>query len=75
MTDSNQSAESILTFEDSRYAIADLSDDAKKLIAGLRVSDAQIKFQQDNLRLLAIAKAGLAQQLKIAIKDVSPLSD
>lgn len=75
MTDSTQSAESILTFEDARYSIADLSDDAKKLIAGLRVSDAQIKFQQDNLRLLTIAKSGLAQQLKIAIKDVSPLSD
>jgi hypothetical protein len=75
MTDSNQASEATLTFEDSRYAVSDLSEEAQKLLSGLKVSEAQIRFQQDNLKLLTIARAGLAAQLKVAIKDVSPLSD
>tara|TARA_B100000073_G_scaffold207746_1_gene172319 strand:+ start:3278 stop:3502 length:225 start_codon:yes stop_codon:yes gene_type:complete len=73
MTDSNQ-AEATLTFEDSTYAMADLSEDAKKLVAGLKISEAQIRFQQDNLKLLTVARSGLASQLKVAIKDITPLA-
>ena len=72
MTDSNQ-PEATLTFEDSKYAMADLPEEAKKLVAGLKISEAQIRFQQDNLKLLTVARSGLASQLKVAIKDVTPI--
>lgn len=75
MTDSNQAGEATLTLEDNRYAVSDLSEDAKKLLTGLKTSEAQIRFQQDNLKLLTIARANLVAQLKVAIKDVTPLSN
>ncbi len=63
----------ILTFEDKRYDIKALSDDVRDLVRGLQVADAQLRMQEDTLKVLAIGRQALANQLKDKLKNVKPL--
>ena len=70
--DSNQK-NPILTFNGKKYDINSLPDKAKELLKAAQVSDAQIKMQEDNLKLLTVAKQTIANQLKEELDPISPL--
>ena len=70
--DSNQK-NPILTFNGNKYAINSLQDKAKELLKAAQVSDTQIKMQEDNLKLLTVARQTIANQLKDELDQISPL--
>ena len=73
MENQNQS-EKKLKIDDKEYLIESLPDEAKQLIAGLRTSDVQTNMFQDTLRLIAISKTKMVEDLKIILKDIEPIS-
>ncbi len=74
MTDSAPSKpDPILTFEGKRYDLNALPDDLKELVRGMQIADAQLRMQQDTLKVLAIGRQSLAQQLKEKLNGVTPL--
>ena len=73
MENQNQSEKKI-KIDDKEYLIESLPDEAKQLIAGLRTSDIQTKMFQDTLRLIAISKTKMVEDLKIILKDIEPIS-
>ena len=73
MENQNQS-EKKLKIDDKEYLIKSLPDKAKQLIAGLRTSDLQTNMFQDTLRLIAISKTKMLEDLKIILKDIEPIS-
>ena len=73
MENQNQS-EKKLKIDDKEYLIESLPDEAKQLIVGLRTSDAQTNMFQDTLRLIAISKTKMVEDLKIILKDIEPIS-
>ena len=73
MENQNQS-ENKLKIDDKEYLIESLPDDAKQLIAGLRTSDVQTNMYQDTLRLIAISKNKMIEDLKVILKDIEPIS-
>ena len=72
MENQNQS-EKKLKIDDKEYLIESLPDEAKQLIAGLRTSDLQTNMFQDTLRLIAISKTKMVEDLKIILKDIEPI--
>ena len=76
MTDSaEQKKEPILDFEGKRYVITSLPEEAQKLITGMRVADAQIRFQNDTLKILSVGRQSMGLKLKDLLKDQSPVED
>ena len=73
MENQNQS-EKKLKIDDKEYLIESLPDEAKQLIAGLRTSDLQTNMYQDTLKLIAISKTKMVEDLKIILKDIEPIS-
>mgnify|MGYP001458957221 CR=1 FL=1 len=73
MTDSNQKP--ILTFEGKKYDINSLSNEIKELIRGMQVSDAQLRFHEDTLKVLTIGRQTMASQLNTKLKDITPISE
>ena len=67
--DSNQQ-NPILTFNGKKYDINSLPDKAKELLKAAQVADTQIKMQEDNLKLLSVARQTVANQLK---NELDPL--
>lgn len=63
----------ILTFENKQYDFNGLPDNIKELVHGLQVADAQIRLQEDNLRVLAIGRQAIAMQLNDQLQSVSPV--
>ena len=63
----------ILTFENRQYDFNGLSDEIKELVRGLQVADAQIRLQEDTLRVLAIGRQALALQLNDRLQAVNPI--
>ena len=66
VTDSNNP---VLTFEGEKYNINDLSNETKELIKGLQIAEAQLKMQEDTLKLLKIGRKSLANQLRDNLKN------
>ena len=73
MENQNQS-ENKLKIDDKEYLIESLPDEAKQLIAGLRTSDVQRNMYQDTLKLIAISKNKMIEDLKLILKDIEPIS-
>ena len=73
MENQNQS-EKKLKIDDKEYLIESLPDEAKQLIAGLRTSDLQTNMYQDTLKLIAISKTKMVEDLKIILTDIEPIS-
>ena len=73
MENQNQS-ENKLKIDDKEYLIESLPDEAKQLIAGLRTSDVQTNMYQDTLKLIAISKNKMIEDLKLILKDIEPIS-
>lgn len=63
----------ILTFENKQYDFNGLPDEIKELVHGLQVADAQIRLQEDNLKVLAIGRQSIALQLNDRLQSVNPV--
>ena len=75
MTDSQGNAvEPILTFDGKRYEVKTLPKEIQELVRGMQIADAQLRMQEDNLKILAIGRQSLAMQLQTKLKNVKPLN-
>ena len=64
-----------LKFDDSEYFLDDLPKEANQLIMGLRTADAQIKMYEDTLKLIALGKNKMVQDLKIILDKIEPIEN
>ena len=71
-TQSNEN-DAILTFEDKKYDLKNLSNDVKEIIKGMQVADAQLRMHEDTLKVLAVGRQHLAMQLKSKLETVDPI--
>ena len=65
--------EPVLTFEGNRYEIKSLPNDIKELVKGMQVADTQLRMHEDTLKILAIGRQSMAQQLNDKLKEIKPL--
>ncbi len=72
MTDSGQKPP-VLTFEGKRYDLNSLPDDVKELVRGMQVADAQLRMHEDTLKVLAVGRQSMAQQLNERLQSITPL--
>ena len=73
--DSQSQQSPVLTFEGKRYDLNALPDDIKELVRGMQVADAQLRFQEDNLKVLAVGRQSMAMQLNERLKSIPALPD
>tara|TARA_Y100001968_G_scaffold255897_1_gene242157 strand:+ start:203 stop:430 length:228 start_codon:yes stop_codon:yes gene_type:complete len=66
--------EAILTFEDKKYDLKKLPNDAQELLKGLQVADAQLRMHEDTLKVLAVGRQHLAMQLKTKLESIEPIN-
>ena len=66
----NDPGNPVLTFEGKKYQINELSKDIKESIQGLQIAETQLKMYQDTLKLLAISRNSLVNQLREKLKDI-----
>ena len=66
----NDTGNPVLTFEGKKYLINDLSNDIKESIKGLQIAETQLKMHEDTLKLLAISRNTLTNQLREKLKNV-----
>ena len=64
-----------LKFDDSEYFINDLPKEAKQLVMGLRTADAQTKMYEDTLKLIALGKNKMAEDLKMILGKIEPIKN
>ena len=50
------------------------TEEIKKLIEGMKIADTQIRMQEDNLKLLTIARQSMGIKIKEALKNIEPLN-
>ena len=62
-----------LKFEGSEYYLDSLPDEVKQLVAGINAADLQTKMYQDTLKLIAVGKSKLVQELKKGLEDIDPI--
>jgi hypothetical protein len=65
----------VLTFEGKRYDLNTLPDEIKELVRGMQVADAQLRFHEDTLKVLAVGRQSMAMQLNERLKSVPALPD
>lgn len=65
----------MLTFEGKRYDLNTLPDEIKELVRGMQVADAQLRFHEDTLKVLAVGRQSMAMQLNERLKSVPALPD
>ena len=64
-----------LKFDDSEYFINDLPKEAKQLVMGLRTADAQTKMYEDTLKLIAVGKNKMVEELKVILDKIQPIEN
>ena len=64
-----------LKFDDSEYFLDDLPKEAKQLVIGLRTADAQTKMYEDTLKLIALGKNKMVEDLKIILNKIDPIDN
>ena len=62
-----------LKFEGSEYYLDTLPDEVKQLVAGINAADLQTKMYQDTLKLIAVGKSKLVEELKKGLEDIDPI--
>lgn len=65
----------MLTFEGKRYDLNSLPEDIKELVRGMQVADAQLRMQEDTLKVLAIGRQAMAAKLNERLQSVAPMAD
>ena len=64
-----------LKFDDSEYFLDDLPKEARQLVIGLRTADAQTKMYEDTLKLIALGKNKMVEDLKIILDKIEPIKN
>ena len=64
-----------LKFDNSEYLIDELPKEAKQLLMGLRTADAQTKMYEDTLKLIAVGKSKMVEDLKIILDKIEPIKN
>ena len=64
-----------LKFDNSEYFLDDLPKEAKQLVMGLRTADAQTKMYEDTLKLIAVGKNKMIEDLKIILDKLQPIEN
>ena len=62
-----------LKFEGSEYYMDSLPEQLRQLVAGINAADLQTKMYQDTLKLIAVGKSKLVQDLKKGLADIDPI--
>ena len=75
MENVNEQNQRKLKFDDSEYLFDSLPDEAKQLITGLRAADAQTKMYEDTLKLIAVGKRKMVEDLKKILADIKPITN
>ena len=75
MENVNEQNQRKLKFDDSEYLIDSLPDEAKQLITGLRAADAQTRMYEDTLKLIAVGKRKMVEDLKNILSDIEPITN
>ncbi len=73
LLDANSQQPPVLTFEGKRFDLNSLPDEAKELVRGMQVADAQLRMHEDTLKVLAVGRQSLAMQLNEMLKQIAPL--
>ena len=63
-----------IKIDEKEYLVESLPDQGKQLVTGLRTADIQTNMYEDTLRLIAISKTKMIEDLKVILKEVEPLS-
>ena len=66
----NDSGNTVFTFEGNKYLIDELSNDIKESIKGLQIAETQLKMHEDTLKLLSISRNSLVNQLREKLKKL-----
>jgi len=66
----NDSTNTVLTFEGKNYLINELSNEIKESIKVLQMAETQLKMHQDTVKLLSISRNSLAYQLREKLKKL-----
>ena len=69
----NSDKKPVLTFNEKKYDINSLPDKAKDLIKAAQVAETQIKMQEDNLKLISVARQTISSQLKNELENITPI--
>ena len=64
-----------LKFDNSEYFLDDLPKEAKQLVMGLRTADAQTKMYEDTLKLIAVGKNKMVEDLKMFLDKIQPIEN
>lgn len=64
-----------LKFDDSEYFLDELPKEAQQLVIGLRTADAQTKMYEDTLKLIALGKNKMVEDLKIILDKIEPIKN
>ena len=64
-----------LKFNDKEYFLDDLPKEGKQLAMGLRTADTQIRMYEDTLKLIAIGKSKMVQDLKMILDKIEPIQN
>ena len=76
MTDSNsKETRRKLKFEGSEYYLDSLPEEVNQIIAGLNAADMQTRMYQDTLKLIAVGKSKLVEDLKNKLINIEPIGD
>ena len=74
MTDSSTTeAKRKLKFEGSEYYMDVLPEPIKQLVAGINAADLQTKMYQDTIKLIAVGKSKLVEELKKGLENIDPI--
>ncbi len=72
ITDKNKQK---LKFDNSEYFFDDLPKEAKQLVMGLRTADTQTKMYEDTLKLIAVGKNKMVEELKVILDKIQPIEN
>ena len=64
-----------LKFDNSEYFLDDLPKEAKQLVMGLKTADAQTKMYEDTLKLIALGKNKMVEELKVILDKIQPIEN
>ena len=64
-----------LKFDNSEYFLDDLPKEAKQLVMGLRTADAQTKMYEDTLKLIAVGKNKMVEDLKMILDKIETIQN
>ena len=69
----SEKSEPILTFEGKRYELSTLPEEIKELVRGMQVADAQLRMHEDTLKVLAVGRQSMANQLNEKLRNIKSL--